>query len=159
MIIKGLVDEDFVNYKKPSMFISTSKCTFKCEKECGIRCCQNNELVQENDIAVDDSIIVERYLNNPISKAIVIGGLEPFDQFDELYHLLHTIRNEYHIDDDIVIYSGYNEFEIIDYIARLEAFHNITIKYGRFIPDKESKYDYILGVNLASPNQYAKHYK
>lgn len=32
MKITGLVDEDFINYKAPSMFISTSKCSFKCDK-------------------------------------------------------------------------------------------------------------------------------
>ena len=35
MRIKFLVDEDFVNYKKPSMFIGFPSCTWKCEKECG----------------------------------------------------------------------------------------------------------------------------
>ena len=35
MKVKNLLDEDFVNFKKPSMFIATSKCDFKCEKECG----------------------------------------------------------------------------------------------------------------------------
>ena len=33
MIIKQLIDEDFVNYKVPSMFIAFPRCTFKCEKE------------------------------------------------------------------------------------------------------------------------------
>ena len=31
--IKDVIDEDFANYKKPSMFIATSQCSFKCEKE------------------------------------------------------------------------------------------------------------------------------
>ena len=31
MKIKGITDEDFVNYKYPSMFIATSICSFKCE--------------------------------------------------------------------------------------------------------------------------------
>jgi len=35
MIIKGLIDEDFVNYKKPSMTIMMPYCTFKCDKEYG----------------------------------------------------------------------------------------------------------------------------
>ena len=40
MRIKFLVDEDFVNYKKPSMFIGFPNCTWKCEKECGQKMCQ-----------------------------------------------------------------------------------------------------------------------
>ena len=35
MKITGLIEEDFVNYKVPSLFIGTSKCSFKCDKECG----------------------------------------------------------------------------------------------------------------------------
>jgi len=33
---------------------------------------------------------------------------------------------------------------------------NIIIKYGRFIPDKEKHYDEVLGIYLASDNQYAE---
>ena len=43
MIIKQLVDEDFVNYKKPSMFIGFPTCDWKCERECGHQgLCQNS---------------------------------------------------------------------------------------------------------------------
>ena len=33
---------------------------------------------------------------------------------------------------------------------------NIIIKYGRFIPHQEKHFDEILGVYLASDNQYGK---
>jgi hypothetical protein len=39
MVIKGIVDEDFVNYKKPSMFIIMPYCDFKCDKEAGCSIC------------------------------------------------------------------------------------------------------------------------
>ena len=53
MIIKGLTDEDFVNYKKPAMFIATSKCSFKCEKECGVTgMCQNHPLATASEISL-----------------------------------------------------------------------------------------------------------
>jgi hypothetical protein len=32
----------------------------------------------------------------------------------------------------------------------------VIVKFGRFIPNQKSHYDEILGVNLVSPNQYAK---
>ncbi len=35
ILIKGLVDEDFVQYKKPSMFIGTCFCGWKCCKDAG----------------------------------------------------------------------------------------------------------------------------
>ena len=48
--IRGLVDEDFVNYKKPAMFIAFPYCTFKCDKECGYSVCQNSSLVENTNI-------------------------------------------------------------------------------------------------------------
>ena len=79
MLIKGLIDEDFINYKLCNMFILFPHCTFKCEKECGIKCCQNSPLAKAPAIEIEIDKIVNRYLSNPISKSIVFGGLEPFD--------------------------------------------------------------------------------
>lgn len=154
MRIKYLVSEDFVNYRLPSLFIGTSFCDFKCEKECGIKCCQNNPLVHEPIIDIDDNVIVDKYINNDITKAVVIGGLEPFLQFEELYHLIKAFRIK--TDCDIVIYTGYYKEEILNYIEKLKDFKNIIVKFGRFIPNSKSKYDEILGIELASDNQYAE---
>jgi len=35
---------------------------------------------------------------------------------------------------------------------------NIIVKFGRYRPNQEKHYDKILGVFLASDNQYAKEY-
>ena len=64
MIIKQLVDEDFVNYNKPSMFIAFPSCTFKCEKECGQKMCQNSSLTQSPNIEIGIKTIVNRYNPN-----------------------------------------------------------------------------------------------
>ncbi len=154
MIIKGLTDEDFVNYKVPSMVIITSFCSFKCDKESGIECCQNSSLAKQKSRDISDEIIIERYIRNPITKAIVMAGLEPFDQFGEVCEFIETFRSK--CDDDIVIYTGYNKDEIQSYVSELSKFSNIIIKYGRFIPDQPRHYDEVLGVYLASPNQYAE---
>ena len=39
MLVKGIIDEDFVNYKKPSMYIAMPNCSFKCDKDCGRAVC------------------------------------------------------------------------------------------------------------------------
>ena len=155
MRIKGITDEDFINYKLPSMFISTSTCDFKCDKESGKHLCQNCELVHMPDIEVWPMKIVERYESNPITKAIVFGGLEPFDQFVDLITTIAAFRIR-KVNDDIVIYTGYCENEIADRVNELKTFGNIIIKYGRFVPDQDPHFDEVLGVNLASDNQYAK---
>lgn len=155
MIIKGLIDEDFVNYKKPSMVIMFPSCSWKCEKECGQRVCQNGVLAVNPNIDISSELIVERYVANPITKAIVLGGLEPLDSFGDLLYLIHVIRVEFACNDDIVIYTGYREDEIERELDILASYENIIVKFGRYIPNRPSHFDEVLGVNLASENQYA----
>ena len=156
MLIKGLVDEDFTNYKKPSMFIIFPSCTLKCDKEAGCSICQNSSLANEPDIRIINQKICLRYLSNPITQAIVCGGLEPMDSFEELKSFIFLLRFQYQCNDDIVIYTGYKEEEIQSYIETLSHYENIIIKCGRYIPNQEPHYDVVLGVKLASDNQYAR---
>lgn len=154
MIIKQLLDEDFVNYKKPSMFISFPSCSWKCDKECGKQVCQNGALATAINIEVDTEKIINRYINNNLTKAIVIGGLEPFDTYPQLFEFIALLRLK--TDDDVVIYTGYYKKEIKKFIDGLSQFKNIIIKFGRFIPDREKHFDEVLGIYLASDNQYAE---
>lgn len=152
-----ILDEDFVNYKKPSMLIGCVKCNGKCFRDLGLSCdiCQNWELQQSTTIEINDDKLCQRYLNNKLTNAIVFGGLEPFDQFDELVKFIDVLRNKYGCDDDIVIYTGYDYSEIYENIDKLKEFENIIVKFGRYIPDSEPVYDTVLGVELISNNQFA----
>jgi hypothetical protein len=67
--------------------------------------------------------------------------------------------------DDIVIYTGYTEEELtLDDSGRQEVatynwlkhYPNIYVKFGRYVPGQEPHYDEVLGVKLASDNQYGK---
>lgn len=162
--IKDIIDEDFTNYKKPAMFIATSFCTFKCEKEdCNVKC-QNQPIVKQPIVQLEMNDIINRYLNNDITNSIVIGGLEPFDQFDELLNFIKLFREK--SQDDLVIYTGYTEDEIkqikyddkniYDFVNEHSECKNIIIKYGRFKSDSDNIFDSVLGITLASNNQYAK---
>ena len=150
MKIKGLISEDFVNYKKPAMTIMFPYCTFKC----GTEYCQNSPLSKAKDIEIDITDIVIRYLNNPITESVVMQGLEPYDSWNDLIEFVKQLRVS--TDDDIVIYTGYYKEEIADKMATLSKYKNIVIKYGRYIPNQEKHYDEVLGVYLASSNQYAE---
>ncbi len=150
MLLKGLVTEDFINYKKPSIFIAFPHCSFKCGKEN----CQNYKLKKTENIDTTPDKIVAQYLKNYITKAIVLGGLEPFDDWADLKELVRLFRK--HTKDDIVIYSGYTEKELEEYTNFLKQYDNIIVKFGRYIPNQEGRYDEVLGVTLASPNQYAR---
>lgn len=158
MRVKTIVDEDFVNYQKPSMFIGTISCGGKCCIEGGfpLSVCQNDGWRGNAPIDIRDRVIIERYLHNGISRAIVFGGLEPMEQSDELFEFIDMLRNTYKCDDDVVIYTGYNREEISSIVERLaHRFSNIIIKFGRYIPNMKSRFDEVLGVELASDNQYA----
>ena len=138
---------------------------FKDEKQVEAKIITKKELEEVKDIPVYSytnspnievsyEALVNRYISNPITSAIVCGGLEPFDSWPNLHSLVQKFRER--TEDDIVIYTGYNREEIEDAISTLSSFKNIIIKFGRFIPNQESHFDEVLGVKLASPNQYAE---
>jgi len=154
VILKNLVEEDFVNYKNAAMYLIFPNCTFKCDKENGKKLCQNGKLVKEPNIEIAVEDISCRYILNNITHAIVCGGLEPFDSWEDLQALIKEMR--FYTVDPIIIYSGYTEKELEDKIEVLKEYENIIIKFGRYIPNKEPHMDRLLGVKLASPNQYAK---
>lgn len=158
MNLRGIVDEDFVNYKVPSLFIITAYCDFKCCKEAGNEICQNLPVIKQPIIEVDNDKLIQRYLDNPITKAIVFGGLEPFYDayFEEMYEFILTLRWDYNCFDPVVIYTGYYPDELVEELMSLSKFDNIIVKFGRFVPDQRPHFDEVLGVNLASDNQWAE---
>ena len=155
MKLKGIIDCDFTNYKEPVLTLEFPKCDFKCDKLNGCQVCQNSSLAAEPDIEVSCGKIWELYEQNPLTKGFCCQGLEPFDSPDELLDFVKTIR--YYCDDPIIIYTGYSRSEIEPaYLTYLQQYENIIIKWGRFILGQEPHYDKILGVKLASNNQYAE---
>lgn len=159
MQIVQLVDEDFVNFKQPAMFIGFPTCSFKCDTESGTQICQNWALASAPKIEITYDELVQRYLANPITTAVVCGGLEPFDSMPDLQNLIYAFRQ--HTDDVIVVYTGYTENEapndVFNAFITDMCIKNIIVKYGRFRPNEVQHHDNTLGVNLASNNQYAIH--
>lgn len=158
MRVKTIIDEDFTNYKVPAMFIGTISCGGKCCLEAGLPLwvCQNDGWRSRAPVVIDDAELCRRYLSNPITSAVVFGGLEPFEQAEELCRFVRTLREEFHCDDDIVIYTGYTCGEVSKNVELLSEYKNIVIKFGRYIPNKQSHFDEVLGVTLASDNQFAE---
>lgn len=156
MKIKGLVDEDVVNYKQTSMFIILGTCDWKCCIEGGfdVSICQNSTLAKADEIELSIENIYHRYINNPITEAIVIGGLEPFTKFIDIYSLIKYFRDN-NCNDTFIIYTGYYPHELMPQLKALNEFDNIIIKFGRYKQNTPSRFDEILGVELSSDNQYA----
>lgn len=149
----GIDDSDFVNYKRATFNIfSGISCTFKCGKEL----CQNSELTQAKIIRCNIDEIIQRYLAQTISHTITFQGLEVLDNIKQLLWFIYYFRKK--CNDTIIIWTGYTKEECVDFIHILHIMEwgNIIIKYGRFIPNRPKRYDEVLGVTLASDNQYAE---
>lgn len=156
MKLKGIIDCDFTNYKKPVLTLEFPKCNFKCDKLNGCQVCQNSDLAHEPDIDVSLEKIWELYEMNPLTKGFCCQGLEPFDSPDDMFSIIKYIRKDKNCNDDIVIYTGYTAEEGVLIKSALVNIPNIIIKWGRFIMNQEPHYDKILGVKLASENQYGE---
>ena len=156
--LRGIEVEDFCNYKKPAMFIITSYCDFKCCHEGGFpeEWCQNEPLIKNTtprDISLNK--IIKAYMNNEITEAVVFGGMEPMLQFEEVLSFIDYLRR-LDCEDPVIIYTGYYKDEIADQVEQLKQYKNVIIKYGRYIPNDDPHLDEVLGVVLASNNQYAE---
>ena len=158
MIIKGIIDECIGDYKKTSMYVAMPYCSFKCDKENGMSLCQNSNLSNEPNIEISFEDLILRYKQNPLTEAIIFSGLEPLDSFEDINNFIKMFR--LFSDDDIVIYTGYTENEILTRFqgSAILREKNIIIKCGRYRPNQKPHYDELLGVNLASDNQYAVRY-
>ena len=156
MRLKGIIDYDCTNYKEPCLTLEFPYCSWKCDKLNGCKVCQNSGLADEPDIEVSGEQIWKMYKDNPLTKAFCCQGLEPFDSFMDLIDFIAFVRIYKRCDDPIIIYTGYNRDE--DYIVEraLRKYNNIIIKWGRYIMGHEPHHDKILGVDLASDNQYAE---
>lgn len=152
----GIIDEDFINYKLPTMSLMFPYCSMKCNKEAGREVCHNTSLRDSKILQVPYKDLCERYLSNPISKAICCYGMEPFDSKIELFNFINILRKDYNCNDTIIIYTGYTEEECQKFIEFIKSFGNVIIKFGRFVPNSEKRYEELLGIELASSNQYAK---
>jgi len=159
MKLVNLIEEDFTNYKKPGLFLGFPYCSGKCNNDAGKIVCQNTELYNAKMIDISLSEIIDRFENNPITEALIFGGLEPFDSFDEMLALILLFRKKYFARIyPIIIYTGYYPHEIKKQLCVLKSLSlstGIIIKFGRYIPGDEPHLDPYLGVNLASNNQYA----
>jgi len=154
--VKSIIHENFQDYKKSSMFISAISCDWKClkEKDLDISICHNSDVFNFETKSIDNLSIIDDYLNNKITSAIIFGGLEPMLQFEEIFEFIKTFRE--YSDDDIVIYTGYYPQEILPKVNAFKQFKNIIVKFGRYKPNKPNRYDKTLGITLSSDNQFAK---
>lgn len=157
MKIFDVKDEDFVNYKEPSMFVAMGRCKYKCCIDAGITLdnCQNHMLHMTKKIEVTGKSLYNRFIINSITKSVVLGGLDPMDTFDDVIEIITAFRNN-DCKATFVIYTGYNKDEITDKIETLIPFGNIIIKFGRYVPGQKKHKDDVLGVELVSDNQYAE---
>ena len=113
-----------------------------CSFKCGKNICQNIPLFNSETKEISISKVVEEYLKNDLTSAIVFAGLEWLDQILDLLECIEAFRKK--TSDDIVIYTGYDKEEIPEYIMILKKYSNIIMKFGRYIPNQEKHFDPVL---------------
>ena len=154
MKLLNIIEEDFINYKVPTMSLLFPFCSMKCNLEAGREVCHNTNVDTSKLLDISNEVIIKKYLANDISQAIVFYGMEPMDSWEELISFIEDFRKV--CDADCIIYTGFYPDEIKEQIKELKKYKNIIIKYGRFIPNQKSIEDKILGITLASDNQWAE---
>lgn len=153
----GVIDCDCINNKDITYTIlSGYKCTFKCNKEANDTVCHNASLSNNEPIIIEIDKLINRYINQDIAHCITFQGLEPLDSLKELLWFIYKFRKV--SDDKIFIWTGYTKKECKDLIALIKMMNwgNIVFKFGRYIPGHKPHYDEVLGVNLASDNQWGE---
>lgn len=152
--LKDIV-EVFQDYKKSALLLCCISCDWKCCIEAGIdvSVCQNHNIIKQREVYLPFDVILNK-VNLSITDSIIFGGLEPLLQSDEVCGLIEYLR-EQGVKKDILVYTGYYIEEIDkEVIKRLKNCH-VILKCGRYIPNKPKKFDKILGITLASDNQYS----
>lgn len=156
MLVTEITDNDTRFYKKPSLYVATAKCSFKCDRECGEPICSEYSKAGVRGIHYTPKQILNKYISSLHAEALVFGGMEPFDSAIDLYLCIKEFRAAYQ-NVPIIIWSGYTPDELneLGFLTPLLQFPNIIIKFGRYVPDDKPHYDQLLGVRLASRNQRA----
>lgn len=152
-----LNENDFINNRQPTFNIGAGiSCTFKCCK-CNPEICQNSPLATAPSIHTSIDKLIERYLHQSIAKSVTIQGLEPLDNLKQILWFIFKFRKC--SEDPIYLWTGYTAEECKDLIHLIKEkckWQNIIIKFGRYIPNQQPHYDPVLGIYLASDNQYAE---
>lgn len=160
MRVRKLITERFQDYKLPCMYLATCFCDWKCCPD-NPSVCQNNPVARMPIIDVSNDEILDAYLSDPITKAIVVAGLEPLLQAQEVLDLIRRAV-ERKVTTTFVIYTGYTkaETQFIGFLDGLQFIAdsgvNVVMKYGRYLPNQRPHFDAVLGVDLASDNQYGE---
>lgn len=161
MRVRKLLTERYQDYRLPCMYLAACFCDWKCCPDTPY-VCQNHPVAQMPVTDIPDDEILDRYEENPITEAIVIAGLEPLLQVREVVNLIRC-ASERGIRTTFVIYTGYTKKEVrfIGFFDALKAAGigdgiGVIMKYGRYVQDQQPHFDEVLGVELASGNQYAE---
>ncbi len=161
MRVRKLLTERFQDYKVPSMYLAACFCDWKCCPDKPY-ICQNNPIANLPVTDIPDDEILDTYLSDPITEAIVIAGLEPLLQIREVCNLIRRAV-ERGVKTTFVIYTGYTVCEVwrIGFFDELKTTGygngvDVVVKYGRYVPNQKPHFDETLGVELASDNQYAE---
>lgn len=147
------VTEVFQDYKKPALMVCTAHCDFKCCKDAGYDVCHNMKVAKQRGVFLPFARLLNMVNKSTLTDAVLFGGLEPFLQADELVQCIEYLR-AHGMTKDIVIYTGYDRSELDQKTLLRLSCSQVIVKFGRYVPNSSPVFDPILGIILASDNQY-----
>lgn len=155
ILLKDAV-EVFQDYKKSALLLCTCFCDWKCctESNHDKTMCQNSKLENSPNKEIPFNRILEMVERNSVIDAVIFGGLEPLIQINQVIQCIEYLR-KHGVTKDILIYTGYYLEEIDEPVINRLSESNVILKCGRYIPDRPPKFDDVLGITLASDNQYS----
>lgn len=117
---------------------------------CGRRCvgCANPELWEakpEQEVTVSDFVnAVKQLLGDRLQEAdgITISGGEPFDQPEELLHLVEAFRG---ITEDILIFSGYTREQLQEKAVNASILKNVAVLVDGPYQDNDNQGEILRG--------------
>ena len=149
-----VVTDNVTDYKKTSLFLVFPYCSGKCGEEC-----QNKNLRKKKIKEFNNKDIITLYQSLNTHNAVVCGGLEPLDSFEELKQLIEDFAKFSSIKPvDFVIYTGYDNLTNFDLLQAWKNYaepgSELIIKQGKYdINHKIPWHSKLLGVDLATSNQ------
>ena len=153
MIIKD-IREVVGDWSCNAALIATAFCDWKCELEGTLtKCaCQNSHLARLPNYDLTYADIIDIYSKYDTVSALIFAGLEPLLQLTDVLGLIEVFREDF--SDPVIIYTGYNKDEIFEALESLSEYSDIYMKFGRYIAGHKPHRDPLVGVELASDNQY-----
>ena len=160
MQLKKIEETKTLYNNELSLYLIASSCKWKC------KICPNAHYSRFETVDIPNTDILQKFKSDDNLKAIVIGGLEPMDQMNDLRGFIFDARKFFEPGDrpKIVIYTGYemdelNKMHYSGLASELMQYGNAMVIAGRNIWKTKKKFYLSINTYLTSDIKLIYEYK